>query len=382
MTIRLNPLPWMTEEVAMLREAVRDFIAGEISPHLEQWRQRGWAGREIWRKMGDLGMLLPEMPEAYGGAGGTFAHQYVIQEELAWAESPPNVSVHAIAAHYILDHGTEAQKQRWLPRLASGELLGAIVMTEPGGGSDLQAIRTRAVREGDEYVVNGVKTFITGGSTANLLMLAVKTDPSAGAHGISMLVVETDGLAGYRVGRLLEKVGMKSSDTAELYFDDVRVPADGLLGGSEGHGFVQMMEQLPFERLLIAVAAQAATERAIELTVAHTKAREAFGGTLYDLQNTRFTLAECATVAHVTRTFLNDCVQRLLDGRLDPEVAYMTKWWCTEQQSRVLDACVQLFGGYGYMLEYPIARLWADARVGKVYGGSNEIMKELIARAL
>jgi acyl-CoA dehydrogenase len=255
-------------------------------------------------------------------------------------------------------------------------------MTEPGAGSDLQSIRTRAVRDGDAYVINGAKTFITSGGTTNLLMMAAKTDPDAGARGISMFVVETDGQAGYRVGRLLAKLGMKASDTAELFFDDMRVPADCLLGGVEGRGFANMMEQLPFERLMIAVGAQASAERALELTIAHTKEREAFGGTLFDLQNTRFKLAECATVLHVTRTFLNDCIQRLLDGRLDAAVAYMTKSWCTEQQFRVLDDCVQLFGGYGYMREYPVARMWADARVGRVYGGSNEIMKELIARAL
>ena len=382
METRLNTLPWMTEEMTMLRDAARDFIEGEIVPHLEEWRERGYAGADIWRKMGELGMLLPELPEKYGGAGGHYGHQFVLQEEQARAEAPPNTSVHAIAAHYILDLGTEAQKERYLPRMATGELLGSIVMTEPGCGSDLQAIRTRAVRDGDEYVINGAKTFITSGGTTNLLMMAVRTDPDAGARGISMLIVETDGRAGYRVGRLLDKIGMKASDTAELYFDDMRVPTDCLLGGVEGRGFANMMEQLPFERLMIATGAQAVAERALELTIAHVKEREAFGGTLFDLQNTRFILAECATTAHVTRTFLNDCIQRLLDDRLDAAVAYMTKLWCTEQQFRILNDCVQLFGGYGYMREYPVARMWADSRVGRVYGGSNEIMKELIARAL
>jgi len=382
MTIQLNQHPWMTDDIAMLRDAARAFAEAELAPRLEQWRRQGYIDREVWRQLGELGMMLPELPEDYGGAGGALAHQLIVQEELARVEIPLCTSVHTIAAHYILDYCTEEQKRRWLPKLASGEMLAGIAMTEPGAGSDLQAIRTRAVREGDEYVINGAKTFITNGFTAHLLVVVAKTDPARGAKGISLFVVETDDCPGFRRARILDKIGMKSGDTAELFFDDVRVPAAHLIGGMEGQGFVQLMSQLPYERMLLAVAAVAIIERAVELTVAYTRERQAFGRPLFDLQNTRFKLAECATTAHVMRTFVNDGIQRLMDGKLDPAAAYMAKWWCTEQQCQVLDECLQLFGGYGYMLEYPIARMYADARAQKIYGGSNEIMKELIARTL
>jgi len=305
----------------------------------------------------------------------------VVQDELAKAEVPANTAVHTIAAHYILDYGTEAQKRRWLPGLASGELLAGIALTEPGCGSDLKSLRTRARREGDEYVIDGAKTFITNGFSANLLVVAVRTG-EAGSRGLSLVVMETEKLPGFRVGRRLEKLGQHASDTAELFFDGVRVPAGNLIGEEEGKGFVQLMSQLPYERLLLCVSAAAAIELAVELTVEYTKQRKAFGQTLADFQNTRFKLAECATIAHVVRTFLNDCTQRLLDGTLDDEAAYMAKWWCTEQQGKVTDECLQLFGGYGYMAEYPIARLYADARVQRIYGGTTEIMKDLIARKL
>ena len=382
MTIQLNQHPWMTDDIAMLRDAARAFAEAELAPRLEQWRRQGYIDREVWRQLGELGMMLPELPEDYGGAGGALAHQLIVQEELARVEIPLCTSVHTIAAHYILDYCTEEQKRRWLPKLASGEMLAGIAMTEPGAGSDLQAIRTRAVREGDEYVINGAKTFITNGFTAHLLVVVAKTDPARGAKGISLFVVETDDCPGFRRARILDKIGMKSGDTAELFFDDVRVPAAHLIGGMEGQGFVQLMSQLPYERMLLAVAAVAIIERAVELTVAYTRERQAFGRPLFDLQNTRFKLAECATTAHVMRTFVNDGIQRLMEGKLDPAAAYMAKWWCTEQQCQVLDECLQLFGGYGYMLEYPIARMYADARAQKIYGGSNEIMKELIARTL
>jgi acyl-CoA dehydrogenase len=347
------------------------------------WRERGRSDPEAWRRFGEMGLLLPELPEAYGGSGATMAHQLVIQEELARAEVTTGTSsVHSIAAHYILDYGTEAQKQRWLPRLASGELLAAIAMTEPGTGSDLQAVRTRAERDGEHYVVNGSKTFITGGHNAGLIVVVCKTGAAQGAKGISLLVVETQDQPGFRLGRLLDKIGFKASDTAELFFDDMRVPADHLLGGVEGQGFFQLMGQLPFERMQIAATAIGTVERALELTIEYTKERKAFGQAVFDFQNTRFKLAECATTVHIMRCFVNDCVQRLVDGRLDPEAAYMAKWWCSEQQCKLLDECLQFFGGYGYMNEYPIARMYADARVQKIYGGANEIMKDLIARKL
>ena len=371
----------MDEDIEAFRDSVRRYVAGELSPHLDGWRRQGYIPRETWRPFGRMGFMLPELAEEHGGAGATLAYQLVVQDELARAEVPANTAVHTIAAHYILDYGTEAQKARWLPGLASGELLAGIALTEPGCGSDLKALRTRARRDGDSYVIDGAKTFITNGFSANLLVVAVRTG-DAGSRGVSLVVMETENLPGFRVGRRLEKLGQHASDTAELFFDGVRVPAGNLLGEAEGHGFAQLMSQLPYERLLLCVPAAAVIERAVELTVEYTKQRKAFGQTLADFQNTRFKLAECATIAHVVRSFVNDCTQRLLDGTLDDEAAYMAKWWCTEQQCKVTDECLQLFGGYGYMAEYPIARLYADARVQRIYGGSNEIMKDLIARKL
>ena len=378
---QLHRHAWMDEDIEAFREQARRFIANELVPHLDDWRRQGFIPREVWRPFGELGFLLPEMPEAYGGAGANLAYQLVVQDELARAEVPANTAVHTIAAHYILDYGTEEQKQRWLPRLASGEMLAGIALTEPGCGSDLKALRTKASKDGDHYVIDGAKTFITNGFTANLLVVAVRTG-GPGSSGVSLVVLETENLPGFRVGRRLEKLGQHASDTAELFFDGVRLKADQLLGGQEGQGFRQLMSQLPYERLLLAVPAAAVIERAVELTVEYTKGRKAFGQSVFDFQNTRFKLAECATLAHVVRSFVNDCIQRLLDGTLDDEAAYMAKWWCTEQQGKVTDECLQLFGGYGYMAEYPIARLYADARIQRIYGGTTEIMKDLIARRL
>ena len=378
---RLHQHAWMDATIEDFRAQVRRYIAAEMLPHLDGWRRQGFIPREVWQPFGELGFLLPEMPEAYGGAGANLAYQLVVQNELARAEVPANSAVHTIAAHYILDYGTEEQKQRWLPRLASGELLAGIALTEPGCGSDLKALRTKATKDGDTYVIDGAKTFITNGFTANLLVVAVRTG-GPGSSGVSLVVMETDNLPGFRVGRRLEKLGLHASDTAELFFDGVRLSADQLLGGQEGQGFRQLMSQLPFERLLLAVPAAAVIELAVELTVEYTKGRKAFGQSVFDFQNTRFKLAECATLAHVVRSFVNDCIQRLLDGTLDDEAAYMAKWWCTEQQGKVTDECLQLFGGYGYMAEYPIARLYADARIQRIYGGTTEIMKDLIARRL
>ncbi|MDM0016112.1 acyl-CoA dehydrogenase family protein [Variovorax sp. J22R187] len=378
---RLLRHPWMDDDIELFREQVRRYVGAELSPRLDGWRRQGYIPREVWRPFGRMGFLLPELDEAYGGAGASPAYQMVVQDELARAEVPANTGVHNLAAHYILDYGTEAQKQRWLPRLASGEMLAGIALTEPGCGSDLKALRTRARRDGDAYVIDGAKTFITNGFTANLLVVAVRTG-DAGSRGVSLIVLETEDLPGFRVGRRLEKLGQHASDTAELFFDGVRVPADHLLGAQEGKGFVQLMSQLPYERLFLCVPAAAVIERAVELTLAYTQQRKAFGQTVFDFQNTRFKLAECATIAHVVRSFVNDCIQRLVDGSLDPEAAYMAKWWCTEQQGKVTDECLQLFGGYGYMVEYPIARLYADARIQRIYGGTSEIMKDLIARKL
>ena len=378
---QLHRHPWMDEDIEAFREQVQRYITQELVPHLDDWRRQGFIPREVWQPFGELGFLLPEMPEAYGGAGANLAYQLVVQDELARAEVPANSAVHTIAAHYILDYGTEEQKQRWLPRLASGEMLAGIALTEPGCGSDLKALRTKASKDGNGYVMDGAKTFITNGFTANLLVVAVRTG-EPGSSGVSLVVLETENLSGFRVGRRLEKLGQHASDTAELFLDGVRLKANQLLGGQEGQGFRQLMSQLPYERLLLAVPAAAVIERAVELTVEYTKDRKAFGQSVFDFQNTRFKLAECATLAHVVRSFVNDCIQRLLDGTLDDEAAYMAKWWCTEQQGKVTDECLQLFGGYGYMAEYPIARLYADARIQRIYGGTTEIMKDLIARRL
>ena len=380
---RLHRHPWMDEDLEAFRDALRRYIGAEIAPHVGAWRAQGFVPPEVWRAFGAMGYLLPELPEGWGGSGLPLSYQLVVTEELARAEVNGSTAVHTIAAHYLLAHGTDEQKRRWLPRLASGELLAGIAMTEPGAGSDLKAVRTRARRDGDHYVVDGSKVFITNGHTAGLLLVVVRTgDPAAtGAKGVSLLVMETRDLPGFSA-RILDKIGMHASDTCELFFDGVRVPADQLLGGVEGQGFAQLMGQLPYERTLLAVGAAAAIDLALEQTLAHVKQRQAFGGTLWDLQTVRFTLAEVATQAHVVRSFVHDCVQRLLDGTLDDSAAYMAKWWTTEQQCEVTDRCLQLFGGYGYMAETPIARLWADARVQKIYGGANEIMKDLIARTL
>lgn len=378
---QLHRHAWMDDEIEAFRAQVRRYIEREMVPQLDGWRRQGFIPREVWRPFAELGFLLPELPEEFGGAGANLAYQLVVLDELSRAEVPANTAVHSIATHYILDYGTEEQKQRWLPRLTSGELLAGIALTEPGCGSDLKALRTRASRDGDDYVIDGAKTFITNGYTANLLVVAVRTG-EAGSGGVSLVVMETEGLAGFRVGRRLEKLGQHASDTAELFFDGVRIPSAQLLGAKEGQGFKQLMSQLPFERLMLAVPAAAVIELAVQLTVDYTRQRKAFGQSVFDFQNTRFKLAECATLAHVVRSFVNDCIQRLLDGTLDHEAAYMAKWWCTEQQCKVTDECLQMFGGYGYMAEYPIARLYADSRVQRIYGGTNEIMKDLIARRL
>ncbi|HEX6343883.1 acyl-CoA dehydrogenase family protein [Umezawaea sp.] len=375
---------WMTEDLDQLRELARTFMAKEMTPNQERWAAQKHVDRDLWTKAGEVGLLCLSIPEEYGGGGGTFAHEAVLIEEQARAgDSAWGNSVHSgIVAPYLLAYGTEEQRLRWLPKLASGEYVGAIAMSEPGAGSDLQGIKTKAVRDGDSYVLNGSKTFITNGSQADLVVVVAKTDPAGGAAGTSLLVVETAKAPGFRRGRVLDKVGMKGQDTAELFFDDVRVPAANLLGGTEGQGFVQLMNQLPQERLIIAVASVAGIEAAVAMTLEYTKDRTAFGRELIKFQNTRFTLAECATEAAVTRSFVDDCIRLHLDGELDVPTAAMAKWWSTERLCRVVDECVQLFGGYGYMTEYPIARAWADARVQKIYGGTNEIMKEIIARSL
>ncbi len=375
---------WETDELALLRESARRFFARECVPHEARWRAQHHADREIWTKAGAAGLLCASIPEAYGGGGGNFLHEAVICEEQlgAMAQCFSNNVHSGIVAHYLLAYGTEAQKHRWLPRMASGELVAAIAMSEPGAGTDLQRIRTQARRDGDEYRVSGSKIFITNGLHAGLVCVAAKTDAAAGSKGISLLMLETEGTPGFRRGSLLDKIGQKTLDTTELFFDDVRVPADQLLGGVEGRGFAQLMEQLPRERLIIAVGSVATMRRAIAETLNHVRDRQVFGQPLMQMQNTRFTLAECETQAEVARAFVDDCIARLLAATLDLPTAAMAKWWTTDTCCRVVDECLQLFGGYGYINDYPIARLYADVRVGRIYGGANEVMKEIIARSL
>lgn len=374
-------LPYIEEHV-LFRASVRSFVEREVAPHHAQWEKDGVVSREVWRKAGEAGLLLTNMPVEYGGGGADFLTSAIMIEEMArGVYSGPGFRLHSdIVAPYILNHGSEEMKQTWLPRMARGEAISAIAMTEPGAGSDLQAIRTTAVRDGTDYVVNGQKTFITNGQLADFVLVACKTNPREGAKGVSLVLVETN-RPGFSRGRNLEKTGMKAQDTSELFFENMRVPASNLLG-EESRGFAYLMSELPRERLLVAITAVATMEAALEWTLAYTRNRQAFGRPLSDFQNTRFKLAEVKTQATVGRVFLNDCIRRFLEGTLDVPTAAMAKWWLTELEGKVLDVCVQLHGGYGYMWEYPIARAYADARVHRIYAGATEIMKEIVARSL
>jgi acyl-CoA dehydrogenase len=377
------PRSWNEPDIEQYRDTVVRFIEEHMQPGDAKAREVGNVGHDLWRKAGAAGLLCTDIPEEWGGMGGDFRHEAVFYEEAARRSlTGMSNSVHSIVAHYLLNHGTEAQKRQYLPRMASGELVGAIAMTEPGAGSDLQGIRTRATRQGDAYLINGSKTFISNGFLAGLILVVVKTDPSQGARGTSIVIVETANCAGFRVGRVLDKIGMQAQDTSELFFDDVRVPADKLLGGVEGQGFFQLMSDLPYERLIIGVTALAAMEGAYEATLAYVRERKAFGKTIADFQNTKFKLAEIATEIMVGRAFIDQCVEKLLKGELDTATASMAKLWGSEKQGQVIDACLQLFGGYGYMNEYLIGRLYSDARIQRIYGGTSEVMKEVISRAL
>jgi acyl-CoA dehydrogenase len=386
MTEVLNlPRPaWMTEDVVLLEDQARRFIAAEFVPQLETWHDEHFYPREVWTKAGAAGLLCASMPEEYGGGGGTFAHEAVIDREYSLAGFDTfGASLHSgIVAPYILNYGTEEQKRRWLPKLATGELIGAIAMSEPGTGSDLQGVRTTAKKSGNGYVLNGSKTFITNGQHANLIVVVAKTDPKQGAKGVSLMVVETADAAGFRRGRKLKKLGMDSADTSELFFEEVSLPAESLLGIEEGQGFFQLMKELPQERLIVATHAVAMIERALALTIDYVKQRQAFGKKIIEFQNTQFVLAECKSEATVAKVFLDHCIERHVKGELDTVTASMAKYWLSDLVGKIVDRCLQLFGGYGYMDEYPISRLYRDARVMRIYAGTNEIMKLLIARSL
>ncbi len=366
----------------LFRDAVRRFVSQEIEPYHAQWEKDGVVSREVWRSAGANGLLCSFVPEQYGGPGGDFLHTAIVVEELAKVEATgPAFHLHSgIVTPYILHYGSEAQKQKWLPGMCAGEIIGAIAMTEPGAGSDLQGMRARAVRDGDSYVLNGQKTFISNGQIADLVITVCKTDPEAGAKGMSLLVTERGDL-GFTRGRNLEKVGWHAQDTSELFYSDVRLPADRLLG-EENRAFKYLMQELAQERLIVAIRSATTLETALTNTVAYTQGRVAFGKPLFALQNTRFKLAECKTQAVVARTFVDRCMELHMAGMLDANDAAMAKLHVTETLGRVLDECLQLHGGYGYMWEYPIARAWAGHRVSRIAGGSSEIMKEIISRTL
>lgn len=373
------------EDLNIFDKSVRDFFAKHAPPErLAKWRADGIVEREMWTEAGKAGLLCVSMPEAYGGGGGDFRHEAIIMHAMGeqGVDSFGMTLHNAIVAPYIRHYGSEEQKRKWLPRMATGELVGAIAMTEPGTGSDLQGVKTAARKDGNHYVISGQKTFITNGQTANLIIVVTKTDPAKGAAGTSLIVVETDEVEGFRRGRNLDKIGLEGQDTSELFFDEVRVPTSNLLGVEEGQGFYQLMQQLASERLQIAIQGVAMMERALSVTLDYVKNRKAFGKSIIDFQNTQFKLAECKTEATIARVFCDYCTDLLVQDKLDPATASMAKYWVSDLQCKLIDECLQLHGGYGYMNEYPIAQMYKDARVQRIYGGTNEIMKLLIARTL
>ena len=372
------------EEHEAFRATVRRFIDAEIAPHHARWEHDGQVPRSLWAQAGATGLLGTSIPQDYGGTGADELFGFVVVEELARAGiTGPGFAVHnEMVMPYINAFGSEEQKRRWLPAMVRGEVIGALGLTEPQAGSDLKGIRTRAVRDGDHYVIDGQKTFISNGQLCDVIVLACRTDPdaAAAAGGLSLFIVEAD-RPGFVRGRRLEKLGLKAQDTSELFFQDVKVPVDNLLGG-EGRGFICLMEQLPWERLQIAIGAVAAMQSAIDLTLAYVKDRKVFGQPVGAYQNTRYKLAELQSEAQVARVFVDKCTELEVQGKLDSATASMAKYWCSDLQNKIIDECVQLHGGYGYMWEYPVARAWADARVQRIYGGTNEIMKELISRSI
>jgi acyl-CoA dehydrogenase len=376
------PRTIFSEEHELYRDQVRKFVEREIVPHHAKWEKDKVVPKSVWLAAGETGLLLPAIPEEYGGGGGDRLHSAIVMEELARAGcTGPGFSLHSdIVAPYIVAYGTEEQKQRYLPRMAKGEIIGAIAMTEPGAGSDLQGVRTTAQPRGNGYILNGQKTFITNGQNADMVITVAKTDPSQGAKGITLFLVDR-GLPGFSKGRNLEKLGMHAQDTSELFFQDVELSGDARLG-KEGEGFILLMKELAWERLQIAISGISASEAALQWTVDYVRERKAFGRTIFDFQTTKHKLAELKTEVQVGRTFVDRCIQQMMDSELDATTAAMAKYWITDLQCKVMDTCLQLHGGYGYMMEYPVTRAYADARVQRIYGGTNEIMKEIIARAL
>jgi len=374
---------WMDENLDIYRNSVSRFVENEMQPHDERWREQGHVDKDIWRKAGAQGFLCSDIPAEYGGGDADFRYEAVFFEE-QWRRGLTGMGqgVHSISAHYILNHGTEEQKLKYLPKMASGEMIGAIAMTEPGTGSDLQAITTKAVKDGEHYVINGSKIFITNGYLCELLVLIVKTDTNAGGKGVSLLLLETADLPGYRVGKKLKKMGQKAQDTVELFFEDVHVHQSQLLGGEEGNGFYQLMSDLPYERSTVGIQGVALMEGAIAETLKYVKERQVFGKPLMEMQNTRFKLAEIASLTRAARVFIDSCVEKVVSGELDNATASMSKWWISELQQKIVDECLQLHGGYGYMDEYLICRMYADSRVARIYAGTSEIMLEVVARSL
>ncbi len=385
----LNDIPWMlprtlfNEDHAAFRETVRRFFAEEVVPHRERFEAQQHVDRDLWLKAGALGMLCPTIPEVYGGSGVDRRYSMILMEEQAYAgDSGCGFALHSdIVANYLLNFGSEAQKQQWLPRMASGEVVAAIAMTEPGTGSDLQNVQTKAVRDGDSYILNGSKIFITNGYLSDLVIVVARTNSEKpGSAALSLFLVDTR-LPGFSKGNPLKKVGMKAQDTCELFFNDVRVPADQLLG-HEGMGFVMLMQELAWERLMIAIMCTAGAEFAYAETLQYVRDRKVFGKPVASFQNSRFQLAEIKSEIQIGRIFVDRCMQQILEGSLSIDAAAASKYWCSDLLCKVVDACVQLHGGYGYMLDYPIARAWIDMRANRIYGGTNEIMKEIIARML
>ena len=376
------PRTLFSEEHELYRDQVRRFVEREITPHHAKWEKDKVVPRSVWLAAGEAGLLCPAIPEEYGGCGGDRLHSVIVMEELARAGATgPGFAVHSdIVAPYILAYGSEGQRQRYLPAMAKGEIIGAIAMSEPGAGSDLQGVRTTALKRGNGYVLNGSKTFITNGQNADLVIVVAKTDPTLGAKGITLFLVD-GGLPGFSKGRNLEKLGMHAQDTSELFFQDVQLPGDARLG-AEGQGFIFLMKELAWERLQIAIAGIASAEAALQSTIDYVRQRKVFGQTVFDFQTTKHKLAELKTEILIGRIFVDRCIQQMMDAELDPTTSAMAKYWISDLQCKVIDQCLQLHGGYGYMMEYPITRAYADARVQRIYGGTNEIMKELIARTL